>query len=752
MNKKVLILIIFFLLGASSVISQSIIFREFLVVFYGNELLLGFILFAWLLSITMGAFSYRVLQKSIKDELKWFLNTSFSFSMLPFALIPVIRISRSLLGVEWGVYIPFFKMAYFSMLIMLPPAFIIGFTFPLGCKVLSEETSVSDIYMAESLGSLLGGGIFSFVLIRLFSAPFIASLLCLSFSVTFLVWLQKEKKRNLIKKILLIAIPICLLLISSKVNQYTVLKRWKSLTKDLPLLKNFDSPYQNISITQQLDQYSVFFNGMYGFSFPDPYNDSMVAHHILSQSPKIDSVLIIGEVTPTLLSEFLKEPVKKVTFVYFDPSLYKIITPYFSHEEKEVFKDKRVKQIFSDGRLFAKTTKEKFDVIYINIPDPSNALINRYYTLEFYKELSHILNPSGIVVVKISSSENYLGKDMLNYNGAIYKTLKSVFPYISICPETHSFLFASKSNVTTENPNILMSRFQQRKVKNTTFSPYVFSALYIPERVKYKREILEGWKGRLNTDLSPIAYLYNLRLWDQYSNSKLKGIIDFVEKKGFSFWAALFAIIPVIFIIIGIIRKDEILKPATLYSVFAIGLTGMGLSVTLIFAYQNIYGYLFEKIGFLIALFMMGLFIGGALSKKLIKRNIAKALFIPVVGTLIVLLCIILPWVIRFLETLKTSCAIPFYLLMIFSGILTGITFPLSSKVLENYGQDIGSSVSKVDAADHLGGSIGAILVGAFLIPILGIPKTLSLMATVVGYSVIIWLIYFLLKKKQKAL
>jgi len=45
----------FFLLGAYSIATQVLLIREFLVIFFGNELCMGIIFAAWLLSIFLGA-------------------------------------------------------------------------------------------------------------------------------------------------------------------------------------------------------------------------------------------------------------------------------------------------------------------------------------------------------------------------------------------------------------------------------------------------------------------------------------------------------------------------------------------------------------------------------------------------------------------------------------------------------------------------------------------------------------------------
>ena len=64
-NKNILLLCFVFKLdlGISSIITQIILIREFLSVFYGNELILGIILANWLLLTGLGAYLGKFSEK-----------------------------------------------------------------------------------------------------------------------------------------------------------------------------------------------------------------------------------------------------------------------------------------------------------------------------------------------------------------------------------------------------------------------------------------------------------------------------------------------------------------------------------------------------------------------------------------------------------------------------------------------------------------------------------------------------------------
>jgi len=59
--------------------------------------------------------------------------------------------------------------------------------------------------------------------------------------------------------------------------------------------------------------------------------------------------------------------------------------------------DKRVHVIAGDARQFVRRTSEKYDVVLINLPEPSTLLINRFYSREFYNELKKVLTPGAVI-------------------------------------------------------------------------------------------------------------------------------------------------------------------------------------------------------------------------------------------------------------------------------------------------------------------------------------------------------------------
>jgi len=197
------------------------------------------------------------------------------------------------------------------------------------------------------------------------------------------------------------------------------------------------------------------------------------------------------------------------------------------------------------------------------------------------------------------------------------------------------------------------------------------------------------------------------------------------------------------------IRRRSYLSTLSFNPQFAIGTTGfmaMAVEIILIFAFQNIYGYIYQKIGLIVAVFMFGLAVGSWLMnrklrapKKTISGERIWQLWLMIFEGTILLFCLLLPKIIKLFSTagyqLLTSEYI-FMLLLFIAGALTGIEFPLAAELyLLMKGRKVGRASGLIDSLDHLGACFGALLTGIIFAPLLGLAKTCWLLAVLKGVS-----------------
>ena len=97
-------------LGFTSIIAQIVLMRELVATFYGNELLFGLVLMAWLAWVAVGAWGLARPAAGLESGTKAFgagLTLAAALLLLEIALV---RDVRTLLGVTPGAFVEFEPM------------------------------------------------------------------------------------------------------------------------------------------------------------------------------------------------------------------------------------------------------------------------------------------------------------------------------------------------------------------------------------------------------------------------------------------------------------------------------------------------------------------------------------------------------------------------------------------------------------------------------------------------------------------
>ncbi len=756
------------LIGAQATIAQVLLVRELLVVFYGNELCLGIIFAAWLLGVAVGAGVGGRLVRRAENRFVVFMFLVLALCLLLPMQVSIIRLLRYLIDVPYGQQISIPSLLWASPLIIMPFSFVIGLVFPFSASVFKGftrggATDIGAVYILESIGSLIGGTVFTFVLAPRGSSYETLAILTGIVLVNLLVLILFVSKTSCRK--VLLGMSISLLAVSlwlvvsgdvKRLEAFFIEKRWESFNPQIALVESADSRYQNIVIGKEQGQYSVYCNGQYAFTFPNRYEYGPVAHLVLSEHPAPRSILLVGGGIGGLVGEMLRYPIEKLDYVELDPKLLEITEKYIPEENRAALADGRVEIFPVDGRYFVKKVrgKNKYDVVFINVPDPSTAALNRFYTLEFFQEARDLLNDGGILVVSISSSAVYIGEVVGSYTGSIYKTLQEVFPYVIVTPGQINYYFASSEpGVVTTDLDTLISRYNGRNIETDVFSQYHFLPFLEPAQVRFMEKSLESRRDlRINTDSKPVTYFYNLLLWDQFSGGQLQGLLTSLGRLKLWYFLAAIGLFLVIRLSVVNLVFNNIPKEKKFDSIFAIattGFAGIALEIILIFAFQNIYGYVYEMIGLIVALFMMGLAVGGYISNAVLlkrERDWLRILAYIVGGMVVYSLVIIL--FIKWLPYHYPGSGAFFMVLMVIPGIITGLEFPVASRIYLGDEPDSGPTAGIINSADHIGAFSGAILTGIVLVPILGVDGACLVIAALNGASLVL-LISMVIKTKS---
>jgi spermidine synthase len=542
-----------------------------------------------------------------------------------------------------------------------------------------------------------------------------------------------------------------------RLNSATVRARWRSMGQKLDLVASRDSKYQNLALGVQQNQYSLFANGQYAFSFPDPFVPAQKANLLMCEHPDPREILLIGG-TPGMLSEILRYPVRSVDYLEIDPEVLTIVGRYLSPTEMEALGDQRVSIFHEDGRRFVKRNrgKRRYDLIILDLPDPSTAMLNRFYTREFFSEVKDALRPGGVVVAGISSASTYFGEEMKNFSGSLYATLRDSFAYLAILPgETNTFFASDSPDTVTDAADVLADRYESRGIQSQYFSKYLFASLFEPERVRFTRDSFEAAEGlRINTDDTPVTYFFNLVLWSRYSGGRFGPVLLRLSDMRFHRPVLLIAVVFVLVAVFLFRRRRDTMALGQPLALIAIGTTGtaaMAFDLTALYAYQNIYGYLYQEIGLVVALFMTGLALGGISATRRLERGRATR---PV--TLLVLEIAVAAFALALPRLLRVAGAVEgyvvgkllFLLVVVMAGAITGAEFPIANAVFMRAGRRMGTSAALTECTDHLGAALGAFLTGVLLLPIFGTVKTCLLLSLINALSAALIAIWIVAQKR----
>jgi spermidine synthase len=173
-----------------------------------------------------------------------------------------------------------------------------------------------------------------------------------------------------------------------------------------PVVLVRNSPYQRIVLTAWRDDLRLFLNGHLQFSSRDEYRyHEALVHPGLAALPGARRVLVLGGGDGLAVREVLRYPGVEVTLVDLDPEMTRLFS---THRElvrlnAGALASPRVRVVNQDAFRWMDETRESFDFVVVDLPDPSNYGVGKLYTTAFYRLLSHHLNRGGMVVVQSTS-------------------------------------------------------------------------------------------------------------------------------------------------------------------------------------------------------------------------------------------------------------------------------------------------------------------------------------------------------------
>ena len=716
--------------GFAATVSQIILFRELLVVCEGNEISIGVAFSSWLIWTSVGS--------SLLGRLLPTTNPSVKFMVLmgslPLALglsVLLMHHSRTFWNAAPGEILGPLAMLTIVTTAFAPICCISGWLFAVGVGVLRNDESHGEMrsggmmYLLESLGAAIGGLVASIAFVCSMNTYQII------FIVTAVAWLAaveilRPLRIYVILSIVCVTTVLCTIPLSRQIEWHDAQLLWPRAS----VIGIEHSRYGSLAIYESEGSRFVVQNGITLFTVPDPASAEESAHFPLLEHEAPRRVLLIGGGLGGSIEEILRHPtVMQVNYVELDPALIRMARHSFESEWRLILSHPNVKIIESDGRLYLKNTDERFDVIILNVPDPTTAQLNRYFTEEFYREAQHHLNGSGVLGFQVRGAEEYISPEMSHYLRCVRGTLSKVFPKVVVIPgESVHFVASSDAELTTD-PLILLGRLRERHVETKYIREYFLPYRLEPSRV-HELEIATRptTKTLTNNDFKPAAYYFNLALWEMQFSSKSQRFFQLAAAVSLKTLLWMLLIIAVgIGVALCLKRKRRALAAT---SVACAGLVTMSSEILLLLGFQAVYGYIFHELAMIIAGFMAGLALG---SRIALRWNVAVAL--GRLKALQLALAILPAAVVYGLRALSGAgngwtAILPalFFLVAALCGCLGGLQFTAALALLTGVQEH---DTGMLYASDLVGACVAAISVSLYLLPIYGFAATGWVIASV---------------------
>lgn len=369
--------------------------------------LLGDAILHWTLTISWMLFAMGVgsrLSRFVDEEhlLDAFVAAELALSLVvAFSAPAVYLLAVWIQGIGTVIYA-------FSFAIGL----LVGLELPLATRLNDRfeelRLNVSAVIEKDYYGALLGGVLFAFVALPHLGLTYTPIVLgAVNFAVAALLFVEFRgyllRRRSLTAAA--VATPVLLVVLAVLAEPIVVFGEQMKY-RDLVVYTE-QTRFQRIVMTRWKDDYWLYLDGNQQFSSYDEelYHEPLV-HPALALAASRREVLLLGAGDGLAAREVLKwDGVERVTLVDVDPAMTRLARSHPALVELNggVLDDPRVEVTNVDAYAFLLKTRQVFDVVVIDLPDPKTVSLARLYSRPFYELAARQLSPGGVLVTQATS-------------------------------------------------------------------------------------------------------------------------------------------------------------------------------------------------------------------------------------------------------------------------------------------------------------------------------------------------------------
>ncbi|HXU26177.1 MAG TPA: polyamine aminopropyltransferase [Bacteroidia bacterium] len=307
-------------------------------------------------------------------------------------------------------YVESFRLILYA--IVLITGTLVGLEIPLMMRILKNKIEfkdlVSKIFTFDYIGALLASLLFPLIMVPflgLIRTSVLFGMMNTALALYLCYYFKKEIKRYVFLSTQCVIVLLALLfgfVFSNEIMSFAETQMYGE-----NIIYSTSSHYQRIVLTRKKDDIRLYLNNNLQFSSHDEYRyHEALVHPAIGIASKANNILILGGGDGMAARELLKyASVKKITLVDLDDKLTGLFKTnnLLMGLNNHSLTDTRLELINTDAFEWLKNTKQKYDVIIIDFPDPSNYSVGKLYTTTFYRYLNHVMNDNSVAVVQSTS-------------------------------------------------------------------------------------------------------------------------------------------------------------------------------------------------------------------------------------------------------------------------------------------------------------------------------------------------------------
>ena len=720
-----------FTLGMYALVAQTVLFRTFMQTFSGSEIAVGIFFASWLLWIIPGTQLGVLLARTKHWPAK--------LAVIVPAYIPALLLQYQLLmglneltGTASYENMPFYRLVAGAFLVNMPVSILTGCFFTLACAAGSGiyRHPVARIHALEALGSCGGAGITA-LLLYLNVCHETIILLASTVLVCASAWCRHRARRLILPALTASAVLIALLAggLGLSWNKANCRKQWAKLLPADDYTGHFSTARAPYLYGRTQGQFVVLGWGSVSEALPNREYGARIAACHLAQHPAAIRVAVVGNHGLSIARQMLEFPqIESVAWLSPDPEYTSKLRSVLPEEYQ--LTSSALDAPAADAREYFRSNKERFDIIMLNLPDLTTLQLSRFATREFFGEARNALAPGGVLSLRISGGENFIGDELALLGASSMATCAGLFKHLAMQPGEETWLYWSDGDVTSDG-SILAGRAGGLDGIREIIPPEVLEQMFPEDRIAKQFARYDSVKASaggllVNSDSRPAAMLHALGV--ELKNSGLGPVytvLQAIDMAGPYVCLLLFMFLPVTRLLYRMSCQLEQRESAVdaMLLIFMGGCSSMGLVLVGLFRLQAEHGSLFLFAALLSSLFMLGLWAGNTLGAR------AEAGHVPfrTIG-LIQLLGLTAA-----VAGAAFSAPLPLWIYaasFTILGTVFGAAVPYAASIINRSGITIAGSGSAVEALDNTGAAAAGALTSLILLPAGGIPfASLSLAA-----------------------